>query len=152
ALAIKHARGDAQVFAVDRSPDAVEVARSNADRLKLDVDIRPGDLLAPVRADAPFDLVASNPPYIPTAELPSLPAEVKKEPTLALDGGPDGLAVIRPLLAQARDLLKPDGSIILELAAGQAPRVLDLMRELGYADPQTRKDLSGIDRVVFASK
>jgi len=151
ALAVQHARPDARVFAVDRSPDAAAVARANATRLGLAVDVREGSLLAPVLADAPFDVIASNPPYIPTADLPSLPAEVRKEPMLALDGGPDGLAVIRPLATAAKDLLTPNGALVLEVGAGQSPQVISLLTDLGYASPSTRGDLAHIDRVVYAT-
>jgi release factor glutamine methyltransferase len=152
ALAVQKARPDAQVLATDRSPDAAAVARANAEKLELTVEIREGSLLEPVRADGPFDVVASNPPYIPSAQVPSLPAEVLKEPMLALDGGPDGLTVIRPLLQQTKELLKEGGAVVLEVADGQAPQVVALLTELGFAEPQTRKDLAGHDRVVYARK
>jgi release factor glutamine methyltransferase len=140
------------VLAVDRSPDAVQVARANAERLGLAVDVREGERLEPVRGDAPFDLIASNPPYIPTADLPSLPAEVRKEPRLALDGGADGLDVIRPLVSEAHALLAPGGALVLEVGEGQAASVCALCSQAGYADVGARKDLAGIDRVVYARK
>ena len=99
ALALKQALPAASVIAIDRSPDAVEVARSNAAKLGLEVEVVVGDLLAPVAG--PFDLIVSNPPYIPTGELAGLPAEVRREPVLALDGGADGLDVFRRLVDQA---------------------------------------------------
>lgn len=151
ALAVQKARPDAQVLATDRSPGAATVARANAEKLKLAVEIREGSLLEPVRGDGPFDVVASNPPYIPSAQVPSLPAEVLQEPMLALDGGPDGLTVIRPLLQQAKELLKEGGAVVLEVADGQAPQVVALLTEMGFAEPQTRKDLAGHDRVVYAT-
>jgi release factor glutamine methyltransferase len=151
ALAVAKARPDARVLAVDRSPDAAAVARANAERLQLPVEVREGDLLAPVQADAPFDVIVSNPPYIPTAELSSLPREVLQEPKLALDGGPDGLTVIRPLVEAAKPLLTAAGSVVLEVGAGQAPTVADLMLSLGFTNAQTRRDLAQIERVVYAS-
>ncbi|HEY4393545.1 MAG TPA: peptide chain release factor N(5)-glutamine methyltransferase, partial [Polyangia bacterium] len=83
----------ATVVAVDVSPGALEVARGNAERLGLTVTFLEGDLVGPLAAHAPLSLIAANLPYIPTADLDTLPAEVKSEPTLALDGGADGLAL-----------------------------------------------------------
>jgi release factor glutamine methyltransferase len=153
ALAIKKARGDLEVLAIDRSPDAAEVARANAARLGLAVEVVIGDLLAPVAARAPFALVVSNPPYIPTRDLASLPPEVKKEPRAALDGGADGLDIIRRLIAEAPPLLGEGGVVALEVGQGQAPAVVALFAGDGrYAPAETRKDLATIVRVVSARK
>ncbi len=152
ALAVKAARPGATVFAVDRSEDAAAVARANAIKLGLAVEVRTGDLLAPVAGDGPFDAVLSNPPYIASAELPGLPIEVRREPQLALDGGADGLVVIRRLVADAVALLATGGVLVMEVAAGQAPAVIELMTRAGYADAQATKDLTGIDRVVSARR
>lgn len=148
ALALKAARPDAQVVAVERDAGAAEVARGNAARLGLEVEVRTGDLLAPVAGDAPFQLIASNPPYIPTGELPRLPEEVRREPRLALDGGADGLEVIRRLVAEAPGRLAAGGALVLEVGAGQAPAVADLLRARGFTDVAVRRDLGGIERVV----
>ncbi|HZS36481.1 MAG TPA: peptide chain release factor N(5)-glutamine methyltransferase [Polyangia bacterium] len=150
ALAIKAARPDVEVLAIDRSPDAAEVARANAERLSLAVEILVGDLLAPAAARAPFDLVVSNPPYIASGDLPQLPPEVRREPHSALDGGPDGLAVLRRLIADARPLLHPAGALVLEVGAGQAPLVAELLTAAGYAAPSITRDLANIERVVAA--
>jgi release factor glutamine methyltransferase len=150
ALAIKSARPDVEVLAVDRSTGAAEVARANAERLSLPIEVLVGDLLAPVAARGPFDVVVSNPPYIPSGELPQLPAEVRREPHDALDGGPDGLDVIRRLVAAARPLLAPSGALVLEVGAGQAPRVAELLSRAGYATPSVTHDLANIERVVAA--
>jgi release factor glutamine methyltransferase len=152
ALALKKARPGATVLAVDRSPDAAEVARKNAEKLGLAVEVREGDLFDPVRADGPFDLIVSNPPYIPSADVPSLPVEVRKEPHAALDGGPDGLAVIRRLITDGAPLLGPGGGMVLEVGDGQAPSVSQLFAEAGWADVGTRADLAGIARIVFARR
>jgi release factor glutamine methyltransferase len=152
ALALAKAKPQAVVRAVDRSPEAAEVARKNAERLGLPVEVRVGDLLDPVGPDAPFDLIASNPPYIPSGEIPSLPPEVRKEPMLALDGGPDGLAVIGRLVPAAFALLAPGGSLVLELGAGQAPRVQEILRGAGFVDVGARTDLAQIERVVFGRR
>jgi release factor glutamine methyltransferase len=150
ALALKAARPGAEVLAVDRSPEAAAVARGNAERLALAVEVLVGDLLAPVAG--PFDLIVSNPPYIPSGEIPSLAPEVQREPRLALDGGPDGLEVIRRLIADAPRLLAPLGALAMEVGAGQAPSVLALLARAGFASPSTARDLAGIDRVVTARR
>jgi release factor glutamine methyltransferase len=143
ALALKKALPDSVVFAVDASPEAAAVARANAERLELAVDVVVGDLLAPVEGD--FDLVVSNPPYIPSAEIASLPAEVQREPRLALDGGADGLDVIRRLIDAAKGRTR---ALVIEVGAGQAPRVGVLLREAGFGEIRTQPDLAGIERAV----
>jgi release factor glutamine methyltransferase len=150
ALAIKSARPDVEVLAIDRSPGAAEVARANAERLHLEIEILVGDLLAPAASRAPFDLIVSNPPYVPSGDLPQLAPEVLREPHDALDGGPDGLTVIRRLLSDARPLLRDSGALVLELGAGQAPRVADLLSAAGYATPTVTRDLAAIDRIISA--
>ncbi len=151
ALALKKERPGLTVLAIDRSPDAAAVARANAERLALDVAVVEGDLLEPARAQAPLALIVSNPPYIPSAEVPGLPAEVQKEPLAALDGGADGLVAIRRLVADAPSLLQPEGALALEVGAGQAPAVAALLAADGrYQEPSITKDLAGIERVVAA--
>ena len=151
ALAIKKERPDAEVLAVDRSTDAATVARDNATRLGLAVEVVEGDLLAPVAARAPFSLVASNPPYIPSADIAALAVEVRKEPRAALDGGADGLVVIRRLIAEAPPLLTAGGALALEVGEGQAPAVAALFAADGrWAAATVTKDLAGIERVVAA--
>lgn len=153
ALAIKKERPDVEVWAVDRSPDAAAVARGNAERLGLAVEVLEGDLLAPVAAHAPFAVIVSNPPYIPSGDIAALQPEVRKEPLPALDGGPDGLALIRRLITDAPPLLAPDGALILEVGAGQSSTVAALFATDGrYAPATITKDLAGIERVVSARK
>jgi release factor glutamine methyltransferase len=138
----------AAVFAVDISPAALEVARGNAQRLGLAVTFVEGDLGAPLAAHGPFSLLVANLPYIPSGELAALPPEVRVEPALALDGGPDGLALVRRLVAEAPALLGPGGVLALEIGAGQAPATAELLRAAGFTDVQTRRDLGGVERVV----
>jgi release factor glutamine methyltransferase len=153
ALALKKARPELELYAVDRSPDAAQVARANAERLGLAVEVVEGDLLAPVAARAPFIAIVSNPPYIPTAEIDALAADVRSEPRAALDGGADGLDVIRRLIADSPPLLGDGGTLALEVGAGQSPSVAALFAADGrYAAAAVTKDLSGIDRVVVATK
>jgi len=142
----------AAVFAVDISPGALEVARGNAERLGLAVTFLEGDLGAPLAAHGPFSLLVANLPYIPSGELAALPAEVRVEPTLALDGGPDGLMLVRRLVTEAPALLGPGGVLALEIGAGQAFATAELLGAAGFTDVQTRRDLGGVERVVSGVK
>jgi release factor glutamine methyltransferase len=139
-----------ELFAVDLSPGALEVARANAERHGLTVTWLEGDLATPLGGHAPFDLIVANLPYVPSGELASLPPEVRAEPHLALDGGPDGLALVRRLVAVAPGLLAPGGSLVLEIGAGQADAARRLLDQAGFTDARMRRDLGGIDRIVSA--
>jgi release factor glutamine methyltransferase len=138
----------AAVFASDLSAAALEVARANAERHAVAVTFVEGDLDAPLAAHAPFSLIAANLPYIASADMPTLPPDVRSEPATALDGGPDGLEVVRRLVAAAPALLAPAGVLALEIGAGQAAATRALLEATGFADIQTRRDLGGIERVV----
>jgi release factor glutamine methyltransferase len=144
ALALKKERPDSTVIAVDKSPEAAEVARQNATRLGLAVEVVVGEFIAPEGA---FDLIVSNPPYIPTGEIATLSAEVRREPRLALDGGADGLEVIRKLIELSRGRLQSGGALVIEVGAGQAPAVADRLMTAGLR-VKTKKDLGGIERAV----
>ena len=154
ALAIKKARPAARVVAVDRSPEALAVASANAERLGIDLELRPSDLLAGVAPPpAGWDAVLANLPYIPSGDLPGLDPEVRDcEPRAALDGGPDGLRLIERLIREcaAPGVLAPHGRLYLEIGQGQAPAVLDLLGQAGYRDLAARKDYAAIDRVIAA--
>jgi release factor glutamine methyltransferase len=140
------------VVAADVSSAALEVARGNAERLGLGVTFVEGDLDAPLGPHAPFSLLAANLPYIPTGEMATLPPEVKSEPALALDGGADGLALVRRLVAAAPELLAPGGALVLEIGAWQGAATAELLRGVGLGDVRARRDLGGIDRVVSGVK
>ena len=152
ALALAKLRPDAHLFASDVSPGALEVARGNGERLGLPVVFLEGDLDAPLAAHAPFALITANLPYIPSGELAGLPADVRSEPALALDGGPDGLALVRRLVAAAPALLAAGGALALEIGAGQAAATAALLTAAGFADVRTRRDLGGVERVVSGVK
>lgn len=150
-LAAKRLR--VRLFAVDLSRDALECARDNAVRLGIKdrVALLSGDLLAPVPRDRPLAWVVSNPPYIQSAVIPGLEPEVSRhEPRLALDGGPDGLRIIRRLVAEAATRVQV--GLALEIGHDQGERVLALCREAGFQRAELRKDLAGNDRVVLASR
>lgn len=140
----------AQVTLADISTAALEVAKKNAHELNADVTLRHGDLFKAVGKDK-FDLIASNPPYIPTGELADLQAEVQHEPMLALDGGTDGLDFYRRIAEDAPNHLLPGGSIYLEVGMGEAQDVLELLKaSMNPADSGIIKDLCGIERIVWA--
>lgn len=152
ALAIKHARPTWTITACDVSPDALAVARHNAKRARLDVAFVDSDLLDDVTVPpGGFVAIAANLPYIPHDDLDQLQPEVARhEPRLALDGGPDGLDVVRRLVdaVRRRRALCPGGWILLEIGIEQAHATAQALRERGFVDVETRRDLAGIERVV----
>lgn len=148
ALALAKTQAGAAVFATDVSPDALAVARGNAERLGLAVNFLEGSLAEPLRALDRFDLIVANLPYVCAGEIPRLSPEVRSEPLLALDGGADGLDLVRRLVAEAPALLVPGGALVLEIGEGQAQATAELCRAAGLADVRIRADLGGIDRVV----
>jgi release factor glutamine methyltransferase len=149
ALALKHERPDLRVSASDVSPDALAVARGNAERLGLDVSFSQGDLLDGV--DPHVDVVVSNPPYVEDGQRASMaPEVVRHEPGLALFAGADGLRTIRPLLTQAA--ATGAGLVALEVGAGQAPRVRALVAAAGFPEVETVTDLAGHERVVLGRR
>jgi release factor glutamine methyltransferase len=149
ALAIKDERPDALVLAIDVSPDAVELARQNAARLNLDVDVVPGDLLdaVPVGLRGAVDLVVSNPPYVQEHEVEALPLDVRADPILALAGG---IAVFERLLTQASDVLRSGGAVAVEIGQTQAREVSAAASAAGLLTIEVHPDLAGRDRVVTA--
>lgn len=148
-LALLKERPNASGVAVDISEAALDVARINAAQLGAGnrLEIRRGHWAEEI--DEQFDLVVSNPPYIPTADIDGLAAEVARfEPRLALDGGLDGLAAYRIITASLPRLLKRGGAFALEVGLGQAEGVSALVEAVGLILVAPRRDLSGIPRVV----
>lgn len=150
ALAIKHARRDVLVTACDRSEDALAVARDNATRLGLELELERSDLLAQVpRPEDGWDAIAANLPYIPTRDLADLQPEVRQfEPHLALDGGPDGLVLVRRLISDSPAALAHGARLLLEIGVGQADSTRAALAQRGFVDITARRDLAGIERVV----
>jgi release factor glutamine methyltransferase len=141
------------VWATEVSPAAAAWARANVSRFRLGarVTVREGDLFAPVAELAGrCDLVVANPPYLARPVLATLPDEVRRwEPALALDGGPDGLAVIGRLLAEAPVFLRPGGTLLIEIGEDQAEAVRRrLATDRRYGVPSVLRDFRGRDRVV----
>jgi release factor glutamine methyltransferase len=152
ALALATELPEARVWATEISDGALAVARANVTRHELDerVVVLEGDLLPPslVAESAPFDLIVSNPPYVPTGDLAGLSAEVRAEPRLALDGGADGLDVIRRLAPLAFAALAPGGTFALEHGFDQGPAVRSLLASAGFADVGSTRDLAEHERVT----
>ena len=149
-LAILAERPAARGLGVDASEDALAVARENAANLGLAgrAAFLRGDWAAGLEP-ASFDLVVSNPPYIPSADIETLDPEVRDhEPRLALDGGPDGLDAYRALVPQILAMLKPQGLFAVEIGFDQSKAVEALFNEAGAAEVRTVQDLAGRDRVV----
>jgi release factor glutamine methyltransferase len=151
ALALQHARPDASVWAVDASEDALAVASANAAQLGLGVQFIASDWLSAldVQRTGRFDLIVSNPPYVAEGD-PHL-AALKHEPLQALTSGTDGLDDLRQIINQAPAYLAPGGWLLLEHGWDQAAPVQALLREAGFVQVQSRRDLSGIERCTGAA-
>jgi len=148
AITLAKERPDAVVIASDVAPDALAVARANALRHGVAVTFLEGDLEVPLGPHAPFDLIVANLPYVATGDLAGLPPEVRAEPRGALDGGADGLALVRRLVAAAPALLARGGALALEIGAGQAQETARLLAAAGLVDVRVRRDLGAVERVV----
>ncbi len=151
AITLARERPTTRVDAVDLSTDALAVARDNAARLGAHlVRFVAGDLFAPLDpARDRYDLITANAPYIADGAMAELPPDVRDhEPHLALAGGDDGLALVRRIVAGATRFLLPGGVLALEVGAGQAPAVAQLVREAGFTGVAVARDYGGIERVV----
>ena len=140
---------EAELVGIDCCEAALAVAHENLKSLGVAerVSLAIGD--GPEALAGRFDALVSNPPYVPTAELAGLEPELGHEPRLALDGGSDGLDLVRRLVAAAA-VLVPGGSLVLEVGLGQAPAVCSLLENAGASDIETHRDLGGVERVVSA--
>lgn len=151
ALSVLSERPLAEAVAIDKSQDALAVARGNGKELKLDgrIEFRSGDWFENVNER--FHLAMSNPPYIETAALSGLAKEVREhDPLSALDGGADGLAPYRIICRHAPRFLEPGGYLAFELGVGQAKAVSALMDDAGFDEAEIRRDLAGHERVILA--
>ena len=154
ALALATHLAEAEIFALDLSPAALEIARANAQRLELTDRVRflESDLLAALAARyQPLDAVVSNPPYVADADAATLQPEVRDhEPELALFAGPDGLAIYRRLIPEAHAALRPGGLLAMEFGFGQRDSLAVLLA--GWKDLRFLNDYAGIPRVALALK
>jgi release factor glutamine methyltransferase len=152
ACALATGRPDVRVLATELAPAALAVAEDNVRALGLADRVRllAGDLLEPLAGEpGRLDLIVANLPYLPSGILPSLPREVSTfEPRAALDGGPDGMAVIRRLLTAAPAALRPGGRLVLEIGEEQAGPLAALMATQGLVEIATRDDLRGVVRYL----
>ncbi len=151
AVSLALEREGARVVATDSSAEALEVARENARLLGAVVEFASGDLWAAVHGGERFDVVVSNPPYIPAKELADLPREVRQEPCIALDGGADGLAVLRRIVEGAPAWLEPGGTLVVEMHETHAEVLPGLCLAAGFATAGARRDLAGLPRLTVAA-
>lgn len=146
----------ARFVAIDLSEKAVHVARRNVEKhgLQERIDIRTGNLLEPLKPDETPDFIVSNPPYIPSSEIPKLDRDVREfEPLSALDGGPDGLRIVRELVDRSAVKLAGGGYLLIEIGHDQG----EIVKSLFEADPRwrsviLRQDFGGVPRVVVLQK
>jgi len=151
AISLKNECPYLSVTASDISAAALETARLNAERL-LDgglkaIEFIESDLFENIPGK--FDIIVSNPPYVPSGEIAALAPEVRREPPLALDGGADGLELIRKIVAQAVGHLSPGGAFLLEADPQQMAAIAGLLEAHGFGGISVRKDLAGRERVIF---
>lgn len=149
AISLAKALPEAEVCSVDVSSEALAVARGNAEKNGVAVNFFEGSLFEPF-AGRRFDMIVSNPPYIPASDLATLQQEVRGfEPLSALDGGADGLDFYRRITAEAPAHLTPGGWLLFEVGIGQAPEVLELLCAGGFSQESfSEQDPAGIERVV----
>ena len=153
ALAVAQEFPQAEVWAIDRSEKALVIAAQNAHEngLKSRVHFLKSDLFSGL-TDEKFDVIVSNPPYIPAREKEGIQKEVRFEPEEALYGGESGLEVIERILQGAKQWLKDSGYLILEIGMGHTDAILKLARENGFENVAVRKDYSDIERIVTFKK
>lgn len=144
-----------QICATDISDDALNVARKNAmlHGVQSRIEFVKSDLFSGLYPGEKFDLIVTNPPYIPSGIIPLLDPEVRDyEPRVAIDGGPDGLDVIRRIARDSPRYLEKGGFLVMEIGEGQGPSVLEILKGSNYIDCMIFKDLSGIERCIVSRK
>ncbi|MDR0644418.1 MAG: peptide chain release factor N(5)-glutamine methyltransferase [Treponema sp.] len=148
AVSLKHECPFLTVTASDVSQEALAIARKNAQHLQTDISFVHSDLFEHIGER--FDMIAANPPYVPTGAIESLSREAQNEPRLALDGGGDGLDLIRKIIASAPSHLQTRGVLLLEAGPNQMPAIQEMMN--GYRETRIFRDLAGRERVIAGVK
>lgn len=147
---LKQEKKKISVDAVDLSEKALEVAKKNAFSNRAYIEFYQGDLFEPLTTEKKYDMIISNPPYIPSRVIDGLMPEVRDhEPRTALDGDEDGLKFYRLISQQARKFLSPGGCLVYEIGFNQGRDVSDIMNELGYKNVSIEKDLAQNDRIAY---
>lgn len=148
----KYYMTDLQGIGADVSEEALKVARENGRRLEVQVTWIQSDLFAKIPEEEKYDVIVSNPPYIETAVIDTLQEEVRlHDPYIALDGKEDGLYFYRRIISEAGKYLKTQGKLMFEIGCDQAEAVEELMKNAGYEQITVKKDLAGLDRVVYGT-
>lgn len=148
----KYYMTELQGIGADVSEEALKVARENGRRLGVPVTWIQSDLFAKIPEEEKYDVIVSNPPYIETAVIDTLQEEVRlHDPYIALDGKEDGLYFYRRIISEAGKYLKPQGKLMFEIGCEQAKAVEELMKNAGYEQITVKKDLAGLDRVVYGT-
>jgi len=144
----------AEGTAVDISVAALAVATENAEKMGVKERFTPvvSDIYSKLPPEEQYNIIVSNPPYIPTEDIETLAADVKKEPKGALDGGRDGLDFYRRIIAGADKFLLNEGLLAFEIGINQAEAVVKLCQEHGFKITAVSKDYAGIERMIFAAK
>jgi len=152
AISLKSEMPELEVWATDISAEALEIAKINAKRLLPPESITffQGNIFKALPCPPPihFNLIISNPPYIPNDEIKNLSPEVQKEPRIAINGGADGLDIIRTIITEAPDYLTSGGKLMLEADPGQMEKITGLLEKRGFTDIKIYMDLSGSKRVI----
>lgn len=154
ALAMAQEVPDCTVVATDIQGHNLALAQENAERHNLDgrIEFRLGSLFEPVSGEI-FDMVCSNPPYIPEGDAPRLSLDIMEyEDPIALFSGPDGLDIVREMVNQGQDYLTPGGYLLMEIAQGQYSAVANFLEENGYDEIGFQADLAGIERIAIGRK
>ena len=148
----KYYMTDLQGIGADVSEEALKVARENGRRLGVPVTWIQSDLFVKIPEEEKYDVIVSNPPYIETAVIDTLQEEVRlHDPYIALDGKEDGLYFYRRIISEAGKYLKTQGKLMFEIGCDQAEAVEELMKNAGYEQITVKKDLAGLDRVVYGT-
>ena len=146
AIALKHEMPELELWASDISPGALALAQENCVKHQVSINLIESDLFCAIQGC--FDLIVSNPPYVASDEIKSLAPEVRREPRLALDGGKDGLDIIRRIIEEARNHLLPGGALLMEADPKQMDTIIGELEKHGFKENRTFQDLSGQLRVV----